>query len=217
VTSWRSGDGTGGHVARLRVGRGRKTELKGYSGAFHAGVVTGQPGGGFVALRRRGHGVTEPPRAGARAVVPGTGVIARQVVQPRPRPPGRAAPNTCRARRVDFGGAEFAGGEVDFGGAEFASGDVSFGGARFAGGEVDFSSARFTGGQVRFGGAGFTGGRVDFGNTEFTGGTVDFDDASFTGGRVDFRRPRVWDVPPVLPPWDTPPAGVLLPGPDSAT
>jgi hypothetical protein len=51
VTSWRSGDGTGVLLLGSGPARGRQAGLKGYSGAFRAGVVVGQLAAGFVGLR----------------------------------------------------------------------------------------------------------------------------------------------------------------------
>jgi uncharacterized protein YjbI with pentapeptide repeats len=109
---------------------------------------------------------------------------------------------------VDFGRAEFSGGEVDFGGAEFSGGMASFRDAEFSGGEVDFSGAefsgvidfycaQFSGGTAYFIDAEFSGGRVGFsaefsgtkvyfGGARFSGGDVHFVDAEFSGGEVDF-------------------------------
>jgi hypothetical protein len=81
--------------------------------------------------------------------------------------------------------------------------------------DLDFTGAVFDGGD--FAGVQFRDETVSFRGAVFTGGTVSFDDTIFTGGTVDFRRPAVWDVPPVLSSWDTLPAGVLLPEPDSTT
>ena len=57
---------------------------------------------------------------------------------------------------------------------------------------------------------------VTFGAARFYGGIVNLASADFAGGAVDFRSSYAWKVPPELPPWCTPPAGVLL-RPDTTT
>jgi uncharacterized protein YjbI with pentapeptide repeats len=133
---------------------------------------------------------------------------------------------------IYFNGARFISGTISFGDSRFAGGTVNFGGAQFAGGKIYFSDSQFTGSTVYFGAefigadvsfrnAEFTGGEVDFG-AEFTGGTVSFRHAQFTSGTVSFRHALFnggtvtfadadWSVPPLLPTWTDPPAGVVLP------
>ena len=89
----------------------------------------------------------------------------------------------------------------------------TIGGAQFTGGTVHFHAATFCGSEVNFSRAGFTGSEVSFNGAGFTGGTVDFTRADFTGGTVSFSGAQ-WPVPPLLPDWDDPPPGVVLPLPD---
>jgi uncharacterized protein YjbI with pentapeptide repeats len=113
---------------------------------------------------------------------------------------------------VSFGRAEFSGGTVNFGRAEFSGGGVIFGGTKFSGGTVNFDSAKFSGTIIFiFDNAEFSGGTVSFRGAQFSGGTVSFRSAHFSGGTVDFREPGDWSAPPQMPPWTTPPPGVLLP------
>ncbi len=56
----------------------------------------------------------------------------------------------------------------------------------------------------------FTGGTIELTHVKFTGTSIDFRRATFRGTTVDFRTAE-WAVPPVLPDWDVPPTGVMLP------
>jgi uncharacterized protein YjbI with pentapeptide repeats len=122
---------------------------------------------------------------------------------------------------IDFRFARFAGGTINFSDTRFDRGIADFTAAAFIGATVDFSDARFDGGTVNFSFSRFARGTLDF-RSRFAGGTVHFNLARFTGATVDFRRSDFagstvdfsgadWTVPPFLPEWDDPPAGILLP------
>jgi hypothetical protein len=114
--------------------------------------------------------------------------------------------------RVDFGISEFSGGTVRFDAAEFREGIVYLGDCAFHGSTVRFTGAEFMGGTVDFDNTNFAdGSRLQFDEARFTGGIVNFDRANFNGGIIDFRKYSDWATPPVLPSWEHPPAGVLLP------
>jgi len=112
--------------------------------------------------------------------------------------------------RVDFGGADFLGGEVQFSCAMFTCGTLSFNSARFRGARVDLDRVMFSSRNVEFIGADFAGGnvflndsvfsseKVSFSHAKFHGwvslsrakfadGTAQFTRAEFLTGEVDFR------------------------------
>ncbi|MET7933313.1 pentapeptide repeat-containing protein [Streptomyces sp. NPDC005322] len=121
----------------------------------------------------------------------------------------------ARFQAADFSGACFSGGEVSFSLVRFDGGRISFDGARFSGSRVRFGGTAFLGGQVSFADACFSEGRVTFDGAVFTGAAVSFRGARFTGAELDLSsvEPENYAVPPEFDPWDTPPAGLLLPRP----
>ncbi|WP_410643474.1 pentapeptide repeat-containing protein [Amycolatopsis sp. lyj-346] len=118
-------------------------------------------------------------------------------------------------RSADFADIRVTGGRLLFSLARFPGGWTSFDGMHVSGGEVWFGGAEFSGkARVTFDKAEFSGGRVQFEGASFTGGEVSFRGARFTGGEVDLSQAGTDDylAPPVFDKWDTPPAGLLLPG-----
>jgi len=55
---------------------------------------------------------------------------------------------------------------------------MEFGNAEFRGGEINFRSAKWSGDTTLFSGAKFCGSEVDFSSSKFSSGTIDLSDAA---------------------------------------